>query len=245
MKAPAAMILAGGGAITAAAIVWRRTVNHYTPRAVLYARHDYARKITSAMPDKNSPLAEIFRLSGWSNYVHRVDGSIMDWCGMAVATWLHLAGLRAEDRRTFWHTDGVRAFFSYGRTGSTRRLVATRDGQSIESVHRTQKKQRRWIETAALRAVPLDEWDLQPGDVVLIAHQGQTTHANHIALVESFARGRLTTLEGNASGVLANGQTTSSGVVRKTRNLKDVNVRNTIFGIGRCSPLDFATQNNA
>ena len=74
---------------------------------------------------------------------------------------------------------------------------------------------------------------------MLIAHKGQTNKADHIALFESWDGRTLTTLEGNASGVLSNGKSTRSGVVRKQRDLGNVTVRNTIFGVGTFSKVDF------
>lgn len=243
MTRAAWMLIASGAATAgAAAFFWRQPmVDFVRSRLLKFARADYALNIQSSDAPKDSPLAAIFADSAWSNHADVRDGKIMDWCGMAVAAWLYRAGsLLPQHRKSFWATDGVRSFFSYAKVGSHRRTETTLNGKPIEQAHRALGGLRKWIEGTQLRAIPLAKWDIAAGDVVLIAHKGQTTGADHITLVESFDGRYLTTYEGNASGVLANGKSTKSGVVRKTRDLANTTVKNTIFGIGRLAPADAA-----
>ena len=121
---------------------------------------------------------------------------------MSVAAWGFRAGLLAIHRRSFWATDNVRSFFSSGRAGRvhhrTAREVTLAAGTVVEVAawHAERKQERTWRETAALQQLPLAEWDLAPGDVALINHDGKTDRAHHIVLVESFDGATLTTLEG-------------------------------------------------
>lgn len=63
----------------------------------------------------------------------------------------------------------------------------------------------------------------------------------HVGMVESYnpATGVLTTIEGNASGMGADGRRRSQAVVRKTYNLSDPAVRQQFDGFGRPSRFDF------
>lgn len=205
------------------------------------AHEDFLACIQSTDAPKDSALAAIFRDSGWSNHADVRDGKIMDWCGMSVAAWLYRGGgLQEAHRKSFWATGGVESFFTYGASGSHRRTITTLNGAPIKSVHADAGSLRKWTPAASLRALPLSKWDVQAGDVVLIAHKGQTTGADHIAMIDHWDGRYLATYEGNASGIMSNGLKTSSGVVRKTRDLQNTTVKNTIYGIGRLSRLDYA-----
>lgn len=209
-------------------------------KTVQEAHRDLSKNIDSTQLEKSGNLSAIFKDSGWSNSVDVRDGKVMDWCGMAVAAWSWRAGLLPVHRRSFWATSNVRSFFSYATKGAHNRTLRELNGKPIQEVHAAAGSLRKWLETHELRAVPLKSLDIEPGDVVLIAHRGQTTGADHIALVESFDGRKLITVEGNASGTLPNGKAVRSGVVRKSRDLSDVQIRATLFGVGRFSKLDFA-----
>lgn len=209
-------------------------------KIVQEARRDIAKNIERSQTAKDGPLAAIFKDSGWSNSVDIRDGKVLDWCGMSVGAWSYRAGMLPQHRRSFYATSNVRSFFSYTKKGNTHGRTAMEiDGKPIVQVHEAAGSMRRWSETTELRSARLDALDIQSGDVILIAHDGRTSSADHIALVESFDGRLLTTLEGNASGVLTSGKRTSSGVVRKTRDLADDRVRKTLFGVGRFSKVDF------
>lgn len=242
MFGPWLLIAAGASLAGSSLYFWTQQEQHMPKRiskTEKAAHADYALNVQSTDPPQNSALANIFADSAWSKYADVRDGKIMDWCGIAVAAWLYRGGaIDAVHRRSFWATEGVRSFFSYGKVGRHNRTTLTIGGQNIQQMHQKAGKLRQWTETKALRALPLSQWSILPGDVLLIAHKGQTTGADHIALVYGFDGRTVVTYEGNASGLLANGKKTKSGVVRKARDLQDVNVRNTIFGIGRLSPLD-------
>ena len=221
-------------------LVNRSKVNPVMKKTLREAQKDLSKHITSADLEDDGPLAAIFADSGWSKRVDVRDGKVMDWCGMAVGAWLHRGGMRAEHRKSFWATENVRSFFSYAKKGTThRRTELAVGGKPIEAAHAAAGAKRQWLEAEALRAIPWRELDIEAGDVVLIAHNGRLTGADHIALVEAFDGRYLTTLEGNASGKLADGRSTASGVVRKQRDLANAATRNTLFGVGRLSKLDF------
>lgn len=216
---------------------------------VVEARRDWEACTTEADVAKTGRLAAIFRDSGWSKSgvdISPKTNKPKDWCGMSVAAWGFRASMLAVHRRSFWATDNVRSFFSYGRAGRvhhrTAREVTLADGSVVEVAawHAERKQERTWRETGALQRLPLAEWDLAPGDVALINHDGKTDRAHHIVLVESFDGATLTTLEGNATGLAPNGSRRRQGVVRVVRDLRVDTVRATIFGIGRFSPLDFS-----
>ena len=216
---------------------------------IVEARRDWEAGATEADVSKAGRLAGIFRDSGWSKNgvdVSAKTGKPKDWCGMSIAAWGFRAGLLPVHRRSFWATDNVRSFFSYGKAGRvhhrTAREVTLVDGTVVVVVdwHSERGQRRTWRETAALQRLPLAKWDLQPGDVGLINHNGKTDRAHHIVLVESFDGVTLTTLEGNATGLAPDGSRRRQGVVRVVRDLRNETVRATIFGVGRFSPLDFA-----
>ena len=213
-------------------------------KALAAADEDWRAGTSERDISRTGRLAKIFQDGGWG-YSVGLDsaGRVLDWCGIAVGAWLYRAGLRPEHRKSFFQTTNVRGFFAYNTSLETRRrMVLQLDGRPIRDVHAAAGALRSWTETAELRARPLAAWDVKPGDVLLIAHDGRTTSADHIAMVTAFdARsGRLETIEGNARGFDASGRDTRDAVVRKARDLSSVAVRNTIYGVGRLSRLDFA-----
>jgi hypothetical protein len=204
----------------------------------------------------DGPLSLIFRDSGWSNRVDVKDGKARDWCGMAVAAWNHRAGtLAAALRREFWHTTNVEAFFSYGRHGTRRRhhefVVVDGQRQRVEDWHAQSGALRGFLtrrprssKVGALDLIPWQEWGqwVRPGDVLLIAHRGQTTGANHIAMVERVEGPVVHCLDGNARGIGPDGRRTShASVVRIERRIDTAAERNKIYMVGRLSPLDSRT----
>jgi hypothetical protein len=213
------------------------------------ARTDWQARIGEHDQRPGEGLAAIYRDSGWS---HRVDlnerGKPKDWCGMSVAAWMFRCGLDGSHRNDYWQTDNVRSGLSYARCGNVHHrtdrevmLPGSRDWLSVEAWHTSQGQRRSWIEGDELHAIDVRQWDIRPGDVLLIAHDGSRERAHHITLVERWEPDQqlLHTIEGNASGLDAQGKRLRNGVVKVGRNLTGSITRSTIFGFGRPSALDF------
>lgn len=226
-------------------VLMRRSGQVHLQKTLQEADKDWRARTSERDISPEGRLAAIFNDSGWSRYgVDRYEttGRPKDWCGMSVAAWAYRAGLLKDHRPSMWHTEGVRSFFSYTRVGNTHRRTATEvRGRPVEQWHTSEGKRRRWVETDELRAIPMRELPLKAGDVVLISHSGSRQRADHIALVSSWdaERGLLGTIEGNASGYDPDGRAVRDQVIRKSRDLSSAEVRNTLFGVGRFSPLDF------
>jgi hypothetical protein len=78
----------------------------------------------------------------------------------------------------------------------------------------------------------------KPGDVVLLDWAGHND-ADHITMVKSWDGSKLTTMEGNASGLGPAGEKRREAVVTRTLDLsKSANAR-LVYGVGRLSPMDF------
>jgi len=199
------------------------------------ARADLARGVSERDTSNDGPLAQIFRDSGWANGItYNESGRIHDWCGMTVGSWAYRAGLNPQHRRSLWHTQNVRSFFSYGTAGNIHHRTAREvevDGvlMPIEQWHRNMNARRTWVEGDILDELPLERWPLKPGDVLLFDWSGNRTGADHIVLVESFDGRTLTTLEGNAD----------NEVQRIVKDLSDPRERRLVYGFGSFSPLDF------
>lgn len=237
------LLIGSGAALAGSALILGRRGSVKSPKHlaafVKEAEKDIAKSFDRSSTEKGGPLEAIFRDSGWNVYRITYEGTTgrpEQWCGMSVAAWATRAGLRPEHRNAFWHTSHIEKFFTYAKSS---RVVSTLDGSPIEQAHAAHAARRSYWPAKELRAIPPKQWAIQPGDIVLINHKGQTSTPDHVGMVHAFDGRYLTTLEGNASGVLQNGKRTAGGAVAKKRDLNDAKVRNTIFGVGRFSPLDF------
>jgi len=237
-----ARIALGVGALFALTRLFNRSPRHVKDR-LAKAHADLAAGVSEANDAPGGGLHEIFRDSGWARGVTRLGGgTIHDWCGMTVAAWAARSGMHPRHRRSFWHTQNVRSFFSYGKAGNVHHRTATHAvvrgaRRRIEDWHRAEGKPRVWYEGADLDR-PYSEWDAQPGDVLLFDWSGRRDGADHIAMVESFDGRTLVTLEGNASGDRG-GRRVRDAVIRRPVDLADPAQRRLIYGWGRFSPLDF------
>jgi hypothetical protein len=213
------------------------------------ARADWQARVGEHDMRPGSKLADIFRDSAWSDNVDKKEsGGAKDWCGMSVAAWMFRCGLQGALRNDYWATSNVRSGLSYATAGTvhhrTDREVqppGSRDWLLVEAWHTAQGQRRSWIEGDELHAIDVRQWDIRPGDVLLIAHDGSRERAHHITMVERWEPQELMlhTIEGNASGLDALGKRLRNGVVKVSRNLSGATTRNTIFGFGRPSALDF------
>jgi hypothetical protein len=178
---------------------------------------------------------------------------------MAVATWLIDGGLNPRFNTSFLHTFNVEAFFTYGaqRNVNPRRLDTeveinhhgyTVDVKPIKVWHKDWNALRRWTGRALIRdaltagkgpAVDL----FRRGDVLLIDWAG-ANDADHIAFVTGWdAESKvLSTIEGNRTGLGADGKRKRESVVVCTYDLKDPKVLRTMYGAGRLSVKDFGTE---
>lgn len=217
------------------------TLSDFLASALAFARTDWQAEAGEQDTAPTGRLAAIFRDSGWS---FRVDTAQRpkEWCGLAVAAWLHRAGLPKAHRATFFHTSNIESFFTYAKRGVTHRTrrEAVVDGAwtSIEAWHTTHAKLRGWRTHTSLRAGAHDALAFEPGDIVLTNRWGRTDSAHHITMVASWDGKILQTIEGNASGTGPNGRR-KEAVILNDRDLSDATQRNQLWGAGRLSPLDF------
>lgn len=221
----------------------------HVARVLAEAERDWRNKDsieTVQRPD--GPVSRIFRDSGWSNIIDVRSGRVSDWCGMAVAAWSFRAGMAPILRNDLWSTANVRSSLSYRRAGNVHHRTeqevqppGTNDWLDVEAWHTSEGQRRAWVEGNALHAIPIERWDIRPGDILLIAHNGSRTSAQHITMVRAWDPSTLSlqTIEGNASGLDPDGKRRRQGVVVVNRALSDPQVARTIFGVGRHSPLDF------
>lgn len=224
-----------------------RPLNEILADAVKEAEKDWLAGASEVDVTPKGRLAAIFRDAGWSRVgVERQDnGHIYDWCGMASCSWLVRVGMAHDLRRgTFYSTRNVSDFFTYNGSPVNSNRTRTRaniDGRDVRlsDLHKEQGSLRSWTSYAAVRSTKLTELDIQPGDIVLINHNGQTDGAHHITMVRSWNAPILETIEGNASGTTAQGGRTHDSVVINRRDLSTSHDRNKIYGIGRVSICDF------
>jgi hypothetical protein len=133
----------------------------------------------------------------------RGDGSF-EWCGAFAAwCWSHV-GLNAEARKTYW--------------ASTYRLDRWARYESVNGKQNKKPKAgpHRLLAELDERSTVLP-FEPQAGDVLLIGPQG-SGYGKHICLVESYADGVFSTIEGNGTGRAPNGKIWQ-GVVRGKRKL--------------------------
>jgi hypothetical protein len=195
-------------------------------------------------------LDRMFVASGFARQAPRAwDAKVPDWCGMAVGLWLQDGGMNHPYGRSFLHCLNVEAFFTYGRQRNVNpKRLDTQiqlDGKwtRIDAVQ-AGAMARRWLGRSDIlgrlnndaRFLDLDLF--KPGDVVLLDWAGHND-ADHITMVKSWDGSKLTTMEGNASGLGPAGEKRREAVVTRTLDLsKSANAR-LVYGVGRLSPMDF------
>lgn len=212
-------------------------------------------------------LAKIFKDCGWANFVtFNASGRVHDWCGMAVCAWLVRAGMNKSFASSFYHTMNIEDFATYGNPKNrgypynpkrlkTKAVLRNDDPNLTEIVvliknwHKENKDQRLWLNEKYIRNTPLDQLDLQQGDIILIDYQGlydkkddEFDGADHITMCASYGAmgpGILETIEGNAFSSNITGIKIKDSVGIVKRDLNDSKVRNQIYGVLRLSNLDF------
>jgi hypothetical protein len=179
-------------------------------RQALAVRHAEAaaQDWAGSTPEQQAATANAFRDAA----LH--PGADVDYCGMFVSAQYRSAGLHAEFRMIFNHTDNVRAFFTYNREHPTTRVFGTivplgsTAPMPVEDYHRARGSLRRILTTdeviAAQNAGTFARC-IRPGDVVTLAWNAQAQHADHVAMVRSVTDTGFTTFEGNAEVELADG----------------------------------------
>jgi len=226
--------------------------------AIEAAETDWRNNVGEHDRGKDSRLAQMFRVSGFSPFgvPGKPDDKVPEWCGMAVATWLIDGGMNPRYNTSFLHAFNVEAFFTYGaqRNVNPRRLDTevelphVNQVKPIKTWHKDWNALRKWTGRALIRDALLPgkppAGDLfRRGDVLLIDWAG-ANDADHIALVTGWDPEAkiLRTIEGNRTGMGADGKRKRESVVVCTYDLKDPKVLRTMYGAGRLSSMDFGTE---
>jgi hypothetical protein len=233
-------------------------MNLHIEAAIEAAETDWRNNVGEHDRTKDSRLAQMFRVSGFSPFgvPGKPDDKVPEWCGMAVATWLIDGGMNPRFNTSFLHTFNVEAFFTYGaqknvnprRLDTEVELPHVNQTKPIKVWHKDWEALRKWTGRALIRdaltpgkgpAVDL----FQRGDVLLIDWAG-ANDADHIAFVTGWdAEAKvLRTIEGNRTGMGADGKRKRESVVVCTYDLKDPKVLRTMYGAGRLSTKDFGTE---
>jgi hypothetical protein len=233
-------------------------MNPHIEAAIEAAETDWRNNVGEHDRAKDSRLAQMFRVSGFSPFgVPRDPNAVIrDWCGMAVVTWLIDGGLNPRFNTSFLHTSNVEAFFTYGKQKNVnpRRLDTEVVLEHVDQVkpirvwHADWQALRRWTGRTLIRDAMMPgkgpATDLfARGDVLLIDWAG-SNDADHIALITGWdAESKiLRTIEGNRTGLAGDGEIRKDSVVVCTYDLKDRKVLRTMYGAGRLSPKDFGTE---
>jgi hypothetical protein len=226
--------------------------------AIEAAETDWRNNVGEHDRAKDSRLAQMFRVSGFSPYgvPGKPDDKVPEWCGMAVVTWLIDGGLNPRFNTSFLHTFNVEAFFTYGKQKNVnpRRLdteVVLEHVNQVKPIrvwHADWQALRRWTGRTLIRDAMMPgkgpATDLfARGDVLLIDWAG-ANDADHIALITGWdAESKiLRTIEGNRTGMGADGKRKRESVVVCLYDLKDPKVLRTMYGAGRLSVKDFGDE---
>lgn len=207
---------------------------------------------------------DIDRIVRESGYAHRMDWRADGraehmWCGMFAACHAGTVGLPGILRPGLYHVDNVVDFFNYdyGRRVPKWALVGG-ERVKLKEFHEQNNAPRRWIthddidamvaEDGAHMVGFADQGLIQGGDILLVDNKADGT-PNHITVVRNYGGGIVTTVEGNASGIVfvkkADGgadqteKVKGDAVALNHRDLSDPAQRARIYGIGRFSALDF------
>lgn len=187
------LVAAGKTAIAEATKLWQRDV--YDP-----ARNDYTvRGVLSRVA-----INEILRASGWTWIDYRGDGDV-EWCGLFVGACWKAAGIDPKWLATYF--------------ASTYRLDAWARYRDFNPRHPNPRPATGpWRLIAELgRESTSIPFEPMAGDILMIG-DGQPAFGDHICLVESYADGVFSTIEGNGNGRAPNGKIWQ-GVVRGKRKL--------------------------
>jgi hypothetical protein len=200
---PLDLAAAGQRAVDRAAVMWQAGV--YDPRRV----------DTSKDAERCRGVIDTFIRSdlGWTwEPPYKGDGDY-EWCGaFAAFAWI---AVRPELRKTYfastYRLDRYARYASVNgeRNGGTGRLLAELDENSRDVGG--------FIQTNLNGRTQSIGWAPRPGDILTIGPVG-SGYGKHICLVESYADGVFSTIEGNGTGLAPNGQRWQ-GVVRGRRYL--------------------------
>ena len=186
---------AGQTAIATALAEWSRPV--FDPRRVDMS--------TPAAFSKTAITKYIHEGLGWTwEPDYKGDGDF-EWCGAFAAWCWAQAGLKLEWRKPFWAST-----YRLDRWARYQPFDAkTKNARPAQGPHRLIADLNE--DSESLPFTP------QPGDVLLIGPAG-SGYGKHICLVESYANGVFSTIEGNGVGRSSDGQI-RQGVVRGKRKL--------------------------
>jgi hypothetical protein len=204
---------------------------------------------------------EIDRIVKRSGYANRMEWKPNGraesmWCGMFCACHLLNAGLNKALRPGMWHVKNVENYFTYDYEKRVPKWVTVGGNKmKLKDFHDQVDAPRLWLthkmidEMIAEDGVKMvgyaDVGLVGPGDILLVDSDRNGT-PNHITMVKEYKGGVITTVEGNAGGVInLPGQ---DGVTKKvkgdavTLNFRDLSKSKhvaKIYGIGRFSVQDF------
>jgi len=213
-------------------------------------------------------IDRIVRESGFANRMEWRDDGRADhmWCGMYAACHAGTVGMPRILRPGMFHVKNVEDFFNYRYGKRVPRWVKLpMDGgdtmkMELHGWHEDHDAMRRWITHEDIDAMVdedgahmvgfADQGLIMGGDILLVDNKADGT-PNHITVVRNYSGGVITTVEGNAGGIVfvkregggGGGMETESvrgdAVAINHRDLSKSKHRARIYGIGRFSPLDF------
>jgi len=224
--------------------------------AVKFAMVDWKKGIREKThhPD----IDRIAKQSGFSNHMEWKENGRASrmWCGMFCACHMLMAGLNQALRSGLWHVKNVEDFFNYKYGKRVPQWVMVEGKKyKVKDFHDQQNAPRLWITHKMISAMIKEDGAklvgysdvglVGPGDILLV-DGGADGSPNHITMVKEYKGGVITTVEGNASGVInvpgENGVTKKVKGDAVTLNFRDLNNPKDvekIYGIGRLSLEDF------
>jgi len=237
----------------------REEIFPFVSEAVHAARLDWKQGIR-----EKTHHDEIDRITHQAGFAKRMDWrddgrADRMWCGFAVASWLYSAGLAKDLRKGFWHVKNVEDYFRYryGKRVPRWAVVGVSGDELVDlkQFHEENDAPRLWIDNEDIEAMAREDGPhmigfsdyglLRLGDVALIDGGADGT-ANHITMVQSYEGPVLTTVEGNAGGMLWSPEegkelrVKRDAVTINRRDLEDPRQRAKIYGVGTLSLIDFA-----
>jgi len=208
-------------------------------------------------PDIN----RIVKGSGYANYMDWKENGRAEWmwCGIFCACHLRNIGFHPNLRPGLWHVKNVENFFTYQYEKRVPRWI-TVDGKEYEVkvFHEQKNAPRMWLTHQMIVDMVHEDGShmvgfsdvglVGPGDILLVDGNGDGS-SNHITMVASYENNIITTVEGNAGGLLFDGENLDGtfktkevkgdGVTLNKRDLSNPSHLKKIYGIGRFSAEDF------
>lgn len=227
----------------------------YREAAVKSAMEDWKKGIREKT--HHEEIDRIVKQSGFANRMEwKSDGRASQmWCGMFCSCHLLNAGLNQELRSGMWHVSNVENFFCYKYEKRVPKWVLVKDKNiELKEYHSQKNTPRLWITHKMIKEMIGEDGPhmvgfadvglVGPGDILLVDGDSNGK-PNHITMVKEYKKGIITTIEGNAGGII--NVPGEDGVTQRVQgdsvalNFRDLSKEDykKIYGIGRFSYEDF------